>query len=232
MDKDERLKYLNRNTVKKYGGWKNHSKNVYSILHWENNDSLQTTSSKILPIERTMKRPSTAPPIRFGAESVDFLIDTVQNLQCQVKQQNILIENLTDVVDKLSIQPKHIITEDLSDKENDNIINTQPKTSKSNLSSPRKKINNPTNNNKDNTNKTPIVIDQNTIINSYFAVNSEDIAKQRNPSPKDKKCKQKRQRRKSPIKKKQSLNKKKMKNKSITPRVVKSNKTKNKIKQL
>ena len=111
MDESERRKeYLNRDCQKRFAAWKNTTTtSMWTALHWEKMEKV--------PVYSKSRRPSTAPPTQFGLKftpkteiptKVDFLMDAVQELQSQMEQcnmnlsqQNVLIDNLTDIVERL-----------------------------------------------------------------------------------------------------------------------------------
>lgn len=266
MDEDQRLEYLHRDSVKKYSGWKNYSPNVWTALHWNpngnrNSDPTGLNVNNMDAAKRRSNRPSTAPPVQFGLrfnskneipQKVNYLMETVEDLQFQIQhfeknlsQQNVLIENLTDVVEKLSIQNQQnkINKESINDEKdnidnidndgnNDNNDNDKESDkeckenndcndikSKSKSASPKKMakviVSKQQKKSKPTNNK---MKGKGKIIPTYFAVDSKELKnkKLKSQSPKEKKGRR-------------NLNRgNKQKKRAMIPRVVKSNKIKRK----
>ena len=237
MDSSQKLEYLNRDSIKKFSGWKNYSPNVWNILHWK--PELLEAADKADWIGTSRKnRPSTAPPKRFGLKynpkneiptKVSHLMENMEDMQHQIlrfkktiAQQNILIDNLTSCVENLSVQQtKASDTENkamdgsanilkIDDIPFDNEEKNEPK-KESIVEEIIAAVQPPKQSAKD---KKPAVA-------TYFAVDSKEIKanKKKSKSQKGKVKKTTKAVEKGIIKRKRARI-----NKPITPRVVKSNK--------
>ena len=261
MDENQKLEYLNRNSIKKYSGWKNYSPNVWTALHWNpkiNQNGMRKSDPTGVNVDLgdndgalcRSNRPQTAPPVQFGLnfnakneipQKVNYLMETIQDLQFQIQhfqknlsQQNELIENLTDVVERLTTQnnqnrinnPENDESGN-EDKQSDEECkeNNDDKIKKSKKSSPKKIAKVIFSKQKKNKNRKKNNVHQiignkgkGKIIPTYFAVDAKELKnnKVKPEASKDKKDKKDRNKAKA------------NKNKPITPRVVKSNKIKRK----
>lgn len=272
MDDNQKLEYLNRNSIKKYSGWKNYSPNVWTALHWNPKIQRNSDPTGLINNDDDMdndidgalaraNRPSTAPPTRFGLkfnsknevpQKVNYLMDTVQDLQFQIQQfkknlsqQNELIESLTDVVEKLSVRDRdrNNAENDVELNGDDEIVNDQDvdkenkmnDDKKSKKSSPRKvpKVIVSSRKNKKNKKseqklkKEAVKINKDNIIPTYFAVDQKDLTNEKF-KPEPPKVKKDKKKINKAARNRLNRNKAKNTNKPITPRVVKSNKIKKK----
>jgi len=240
-ESDRRAEYLNRDAKKRFAAWKNMtSSSMWTAMHWEKQEKEPMI----------MKRPSTAPPAQFGLKytpkteipaKINWLMDAVHELQSQMQhsnmnlsQQNVLIDNLTDIVERMQQkqETQNGSTEEEEEQTTADVLVLEEENTeeieqiekvrsmiKEAMTSPVKpqKIKSRKNSKRGEVKKGPVVVDKRIAIPTFVVADVAEIKMKKKLKPTQPKGK-----RKSKTRKERMNRKKNKSNKPVTPKVLKT----------